>query len=162
MMNKFSRLFLVFIFLSTFRNSAMAEDKCTDLLIQFTGPETNPVSKDQSFLREITALVPCERRSPQGAVSIPTTLHIFERRGDQFCIAQRTCGNVSAWEGSFALTVGWSDLTLLGDFHLLGNSLRFHKDWNGNRLVASFAIGGGQIERDCSPLTPPSCVSVGK
>jgi hypothetical protein len=148
--------------LSFFYQSAKADDKCSDLLIQFTDPAADSAGDQINEQRQVTALVPCEAKPTGGSVSIPTTLHIFERRGDQFCIAQRTCGNISAWQGSFALMVGWSDLTLLGDFHLLGNSLRFHKDWNGNRLVASFALGGGQVERDCTPLTPPSCVSVGK
>lgn len=149
-------------FLNIAGGVALAEDKCSDFLIQFTEPDDGSQLQNQVQQRQITALVPCDEPQPAGSASIPTTLHIFERRENQFCVAQRTCGNIRAWHGSFAVYAGWSDLTLLGDFHLLGNSIRYHRDWNGNRIVASFALSGGQIERDCSPLTPPSCVSVEK
>lgn len=156
-------LFLLFAFgFVLLRPAAWAEDQCTDLLIHFVEPSAKSAQQGTEEPRRITAVIPCERHLDPSSVGAPTTIHILERNGNQFCMAQRTCGNLWGWQGAFAVTVGWSDLTLLGDFYLLRDSLRFHKDWNGNRLVATFALRGGQIERDCSPLTPPACVSVWK
>lgn len=136
--------------------TAQAKEGCQDLLINFLEP-TDLTQQGYDSSRKVTAVLPCDP-----TVGAPTVLHFLERSGDQVCVSERTCGNVWAWSGSFGLAVGWSDLTLLRDFHLLRNSLRYTNDWNGSRIVASFALRAGQIERDCSELSPPTCVSVFK
>ncbi|MFZ9520197.1 MAG: hypothetical protein ACO3A4_06940 [Silvanigrellaceae bacterium] len=141
---------------------ARADDDCQDLLVELTEPRTGDLGSDGASARRVTVLVPCEKRNSGAASGAPTVLHFIERVGNNICVSERTCGNVWAWQGYFGVAAGWSDLRLLGDFHSLGNSLRFHRDWNGNRMVASFSVGKGQIERDCSGLSRPTCAGVMK
>ncbi|MEN9809440.1 MAG: hypothetical protein RLZZ488_1007 [Pseudomonadota bacterium] len=149
---------LIFVCCGLFSHHyALASSKCEDLLIQFVDTNPSDSAKDHMPSRKIAALIPC------GDVpSVPTIIHFIERREDSVCVSQRTCGNVSAWSGYFGVTAGWSDLTLLGHFHSLRDSLRLSRDWNGFRMVATFAVAGGQIERDCSQLTVPTCAIVSK
>lgn len=155
---KGSALRLIFACCGLFANHlALASDKCEDLLIQLVDTNQSDASKDQQSSRQVAALIPC------GDVpSAPTIIHFIERSDDRVCVSQRTCGNISAWSGYFGVTVGWSDLTLLGHFHSLRDSLRVSRDWNGLRMVATFAVARGQIERDCSELPVPTCAIVPK
>lgn len=142
---------------------ARAEDLCKDLLLHFVDESAASGSSGRSSEnRKVTAIIPCESDGSTSLGAKPTTLHFMERSNDKLCVSQRTCGNVKAWHGYFGVTVGWSDLTLLRDFWSLSKYSRINTDWNGNQVVATFAIGGGQIERDCEPMSPPSCVELSK
>lgn len=137
--------------------TASAEDTCTDITIRFVEPGDSTGSVGKEPYRRIEAVIPCDKTP--GA---PTVLHFFEQSPGKLCVAQRTCGNVRSWQGYFGVTVGWSDLTLLGDFNLIRDSLRLTRDWNGYRVFATFALNGGQIERDCAELSTPTCVTSSK
>lgn len=139
--------------------SAAAEEKCSDLLLHFV-EESDMSQTGDKFLgqRNVTALIPCESGLFSKPYPQPTTLHFMEHSGSKLCVSQRTCGNISAWWGYFAANVGWSDLTLLRDFWILSRNARINTDWNGYQVVGTFAVAGGQIERDCAPLTPATCV----
>lgn len=140
--------------------SAFAEEQCKDVVLNFVdGSNLQGQSLDKQTHRRVTALIPCSAL-PWDTNSIsPTTLHFIDHSDTELCIAQRTCGNIQSWSGYFGLTVGWSDLTTLSDFWIFARSGRVATDWNGYQLVASFAVGRGQIERDCGPMTQPSCIS---
>jgi hypothetical protein len=139
--------------------SARAEQKCSDLLLHFVDEsDLSKADGKHSEQRKVTALIPCESSSFSKPYAQPTTLHFMEHSGNSLCVSQRTCGNITAWWGYFATSVGWSDLTLLRDFWILSRNARINTDWNGYQVVGTFAIAGGQIERDCSPMTPATCV----
>ncbi|MEN9825771.1 MAG: hypothetical protein RI953_1516 [Pseudomonadota bacterium] len=142
--------------------SARAESTCQDLLVQLVEPEVGDVTKNDEPIRRVTVFVPCDKGAGGTASGAPSVLHFMERSGSTICVSERTCGNVRTWQGYFGLAVGWSELRMLGDYHSIGNFLRYHRDWNGNRLVATFSVGKGQIERDCSELSRPTCVDVMK
>lgn len=137
--------------------AARADSNCSDLLIRLV--ESSEKTGDESLQKQRTAtiLIPCEKLT--GA---PTLIHFMERQGERLCVTQRSCGNISAWRGSFGLSVGWSEPTLLRDFLLFANFNR--NDWygGGNQIVATFALNAGQIERDCSTLSPPTCLDAVK
>ena len=139
--------------------SAVADDKCTDLLLNFVDETSvNDLQNKDLRNRNVTAIIPCENDAFSSTGPTPTTLHFVEHSENKLCVSQRTCGNVQAWWGYFGVAVGWSDLTLLRDFWVLSKSSRIKTNWNGYQLVGTFAVAGGQIERDCSPLSPPTCV----
>ncbi|MEY4065361.1 MAG: hypothetical protein RIR26_1569 [Pseudomonadota bacterium] len=141
--------------------SARAGEKCEDLLIHFVEEGRKAgVGDDAQSDRQVTALITCPSEKDANSVSIPTTLHFMEHDSNRVCVSERTCGNVRAWSGYFGLSVGWSELSFLRDFYHHRHALRFQTDWNGSRLQATFALSRGQIERDCGPLTPPTCVEV--
>lgn len=155
---KLSALRLILICCGLFVNrSGAASEKCDDLLIQFVDTQPSAAVKAQQSSRQITALIPCG-----DLPAAPTVIHFIERNDERLCVSQRTCGNISSWSGYFGVTAGWSDLTLLGHFHSLRDSLRLSSDWDGSRVVATFALASGQIERDCSELPAPTCVIVSK
>jgi hypothetical protein len=142
---------------------ARAEEPCKDLLLHFVDESAAAGSSAKgSEIRKVTAIIPCESDGSSSHGAKPTTLHFMEHSDNKLCVSQRTCGNVKAWHGYFGVTVGWSDLTLLRDFWSLAKYSRINTDWNGNQVVATFAVGGGQIERDCEPMSPPSCVELSK
>ncbi|NBW81244.1 hypothetical protein EBR21_05770 [bacterium] len=142
--------------------SARADESCQDLLVQLVEPEIGDGPKNDTIDRRVTVVVPCDARPGGVASGAPSVLHFMERSGNTLCVSERTCGNVRTWQGYFGLTVGWSDLRMLGEFYSLGNFLRYNRDWNGNQLVATFSVSKGQIERDCSGLSRPTCVDVMK
>ena len=147
------------LFLFSF--SVQAEEKCEDLLIHFVDEgHKGGVGDIQYSDRDVTALITCPSQQDPNSVSHPTTLHFMEHDGRRVCVSERTCGNVRAWSGYFALSAGWSDLAFLSDFYRLRHAWGFQTDWNGSRIQATFAISGGQIERDCGPLSAPTCVEV--
>lgn len=137
---------------------SLADDQCKDLVLNFVDSSQIGVDQNDSG-RRVTAIIPCNSLPWDTNSSAPTTLHFIDHSASQLCIAQRSCGNIQSWSGHFALSVGWSDLTTLSDFWLFARNGRIATDWNGYQLVASFAVGHGQIERDCGPMTEPSCIS---
>lgn len=144
-----------------FPQSAFAGEKCEDLLIHFVDDgQLGNVGKDQRIERKVSALITCPSEQNAGSTASPTTLHFMEHSGNRLCVSARTCGNIRAWSGYFGLSVGWSELSFLNDFHRHRHALRFETDWNGSAIHATFAVSRGQIERDCGPLTAPSCVDV--
>lgn len=135
-----------------------AEEQCKDIVLNFVDTASMDEGNDASR-RKVTALIPCNALPWDTNPVTPTTLHFIDHSDSELCIAQRSCGNIHSWSGHFALSVGWSDLTTLSDFWLFARNGRIATDWNGYQLVASFAVGRGQIERDCGPMTRPSCIS---
>lgn len=158
-MRSFKYIVLGFFFLALAQMTANAEEKCSDLLLHFVDEPSVTKSQSGGFgNRNVTAIIPCENGDFSSSGSTPTTLHFVEHSEGRLCVSSRSCGNVKSWWGYFGVTAGWSDLTLLRDFWVLSKSSRLKTDWNGYQLVGTFAISGGQIERDCSPLSPPTCV----
>jgi hypothetical protein len=144
--------------LTALNHQGFADEQCKDVVLNFVDSENADSDKPQNS-RRVTALIPCNSLPWDTHSSNPTTLHFIDHSDSQLCISQRSCGNIQAWSGHFALSVGWSDLTTLSDFWLFARNGRIATDWNGYQLVASFAVGHGQIERDCGPMTRPSCIS---
>jgi hypothetical protein len=145
---------------SAFCFEAVADSSsvCADLLVQFVEPASQ--TQLASTSRSLTALIPCENSKDPTSQGGPTLIHFFEHSGSQLCIAQRSCGNIRAWSGYFGLQAGWSDLTYLGSFNTFRKFLRYDRDLNGSGGVAQFVLSGGQIERDCGPLSTTTCIDV--
>lgn len=144
--------------MAAFTKQILAEEQCKDLVLNFVDSSIKDFSQQQNE-RRVTAIIPCNSLPWDTTATTPTTLHFIDHSATQLCIAQRSCGNIQSWSGHFALSAGWSDLTTLSDFWLFARNGRIATDWNGFQLVASFAVGSGQIERDCGPMTKPSCIS---
>ncbi|MEY2987676.1 MAG: hypothetical protein RJB13_1197 [Pseudomonadota bacterium] len=142
----------------TFTDQSRAEEQCKDVVLNFV--DSGSMGSDlKQRGRRVTALIPCNSLPWDTNTATPTTLHFIDHSDSQLCISQRSCGNIQYWSGHFALSAGWSDVTTLSDFWIFARNGRIATDWNGYQLVASFAVGRGQIERDCGPMTKPSCIS---
>ncbi|NBO38621.1 hypothetical protein EBU99_08565 [bacterium] len=142
-------------------HQARGDGECEDIKLQFVdGLNHKNTPSVQLSRRQVTALIPCKSKNLNSSTPEITTIHFLEHIGNELCVAERTCGNVRAWHGYFAVRAGWSELTVLGDYQLLWNSLRFNRDWHGFRALATFALSGGEVERDCSPMSAASCIEL--